>query len=101
MQNINKELPLCSQLAPDAAPGARRCLSAVGPRGGPHFTACETRITQSSGVFSPSEYRLEKNKPPNLAGVKKNKKNKSAFGKVCGTFFLFLVCLFGLQATQA
>lgn len=40
-KHINKELSPCLQLGTDALPEACRCLSVVGPRGGPHFTACE------------------------------------------------------------
>lgn len=58
MQNINKELSLCSQLGTDAQPEACRCVSAIRPHGGPHFKAVRTRM-QSSDVFHLSNITLK------------------------------------------
>lgn len=92
MQNINKELSLCSQLGTDAPAGGLSACISGGSSWRASFGSARTRM-QSSDVFPPSEYCLE-NKSPNLARVKKKKKLCFLLRKCVRLSFLFLVCLF-------
>lgn len=81
MQNINKELSLCSQLGTDAQPEACRCLSAIRPHGGPRFKECK-RACKAVMFFTSENKSLE------------GRRATFASEEPCQTFFFFFYSQF-------